>query len=152
MSDSVRPHALQPARLPCPWDSPGESTGVVCHALLQGLFLTQGLNLGVLHCRQILSHRSHQGRLIPVLAPAISLKGSLWNSARAPEGLWPRLSPGSPPRMCTLPLASLAKAPVRLRCHGSSHLPPLTFRTLSWWHQKMALLPFCACFKCTTLF
>ena len=27
-----------------PWDSPGENTGVGCHALLKGIFLTQGLN------------------------------------------------------------------------------------------------------------
>ena len=31
-----------------------KNTGVGCHALLQGIFLTQGLNLGLLHCRQIL--------------------------------------------------------------------------------------------------
>ena len=35
MSDSVRPHRRQPARLPCPWDSPGKNTGVGCHFLLQ---------------------------------------------------------------------------------------------------------------------
>ena len=35
MSDSVRPHGLQPARLLCPWDSPGKNTGVGCHFLLQ---------------------------------------------------------------------------------------------------------------------
>ena len=35
MSDSVRPHRRQPTRLPCPWDSPGENTGVGCHFLLQ---------------------------------------------------------------------------------------------------------------------
>ena len=38
----------------CPWDSPGKSTGEGCHALLQGTFLTQGSNLCLLHCRQIL--------------------------------------------------------------------------------------------------
>ena len=48
-------------RLPCPWDSPGKNTGVCCHFLLQGIFPTQGLNPGLLHCRQILSHLSHQG-------------------------------------------------------------------------------------------
>ena len=70
-------------RLPHPWDSPGKNTGVGCHfllqcqaplsmefsrqeywsgyhSLLQGIFLTQGLNLGLLHCRQILYHLSHQ--------------------------------------------------------------------------------------------
>ena len=35
MSDSVRPHRRQPARLPRPWDSPGKNTGVGCHLLLQ---------------------------------------------------------------------------------------------------------------------
>ena len=35
MSDSVQPHRRQPIRLPRPWDSPGKSTGVGCHFLLQ---------------------------------------------------------------------------------------------------------------------
>ena len=34
MSDSLRPHWLQPTRLLCPWDFPGKSTGVGCHCLL----------------------------------------------------------------------------------------------------------------------
>ena len=34
-------------------DSPGKNTGVGCHFLLQGIFLTQGLNLGLLHFRWI---------------------------------------------------------------------------------------------------
>ena len=35
MSDSVRPHRLQPTRLLHPWDSPGKNPGVGCHFLLQ---------------------------------------------------------------------------------------------------------------------
>ena len=35
VSDPVRPHRRRPARLPRPWDSPGKSTGVGCHFLLQ---------------------------------------------------------------------------------------------------------------------
>ena len=35
MSDSVRPHGLQPTRLLRPWDSPVKNTGVGCHFLLQ---------------------------------------------------------------------------------------------------------------------
>ena len=31
----MRPHRRQPTRLPCPWDSPGKTTGVGCHFLLQ---------------------------------------------------------------------------------------------------------------------
>ena len=45
----------------CPWDSPGKNTGVGCHFLLQGSFPTQGLKPGLLHCRRILYHLSHQG-------------------------------------------------------------------------------------------
>ena len=41
-------------------DSPGQNTGMVCHVLLQGIFLTQGLNPGLQHCRWILYHLSHQ--------------------------------------------------------------------------------------------
>ena len=51
------PHRLWPTRLPCPWDSTGKNTAVHCHALPQGIFQTQGSNLGLLwllHCRQIL--------------------------------------------------------------------------------------------------
>ena len=60
MSSSLWSHGLQPTRLLCPWDSSGKSTGVGCHALLQGIFPTQGLNLCFLHCRQILYCLSHQ--------------------------------------------------------------------------------------------
>ena len=41
-------------------DSPGKNTGVGCHSLLQGIFLTQWSNPGLLHCRQILYHLSHR--------------------------------------------------------------------------------------------
>ena len=40
----------------CPWDSPGKNTRVGCHALRQGIFPTQRLNPGLLHCRWILYH------------------------------------------------------------------------------------------------
>ena len=39
----------QPTRLLCPWDFPGNSTGVGCHFLLQGIFPTQESNLNLLH-------------------------------------------------------------------------------------------------------
>ena len=60
MADSVRPHRWPPTRLPHPWDSPGKNTGVGCHFLLQGIFLTQGLNPCLLWYRQILYRLSHQ--------------------------------------------------------------------------------------------
>ena len=52
-SNSLRPHGLQPARLLRPRDSPGRNTGVGFHALLQGIFPTQGSNPGLLHWRWI---------------------------------------------------------------------------------------------------
>ena len=60
-------HGLQPARLLCPWDFPGKNAGVGCHFLIQGIFLTWGSNLHLLHllpCRQILYPLSHLGSLI----------------------------------------------------------------------------------------
>ena len=48
----------QPARLLHPWDFSGKNTGVGCYFLLQGIFLTQGLNPGLLHCRQTLPFES----------------------------------------------------------------------------------------------
>ena len=42
-------------------DSPGKNTVAGCHALLQGIFPTQGSNPGLPHCRKILYHLSLQG-------------------------------------------------------------------------------------------
>ena len=51
-------HGLYPTRLLCPWDSPGKNTGVGCHFLLQGIFLTQGLHLCLLRLLCLLSPMS----------------------------------------------------------------------------------------------
>ena len=56
----LRTHGLQPSRLLCPWDFPGKNTGVGCHCLLQGIFLTQGLNLCLLHWQADSLPMSHQ--------------------------------------------------------------------------------------------
>ena len=60
-SNSLQPHGLWPSKLLCPWDSPGNNTGVGSLSLLQGISPTRESNLGLLHCRQILSRLSHQG-------------------------------------------------------------------------------------------
>ena len=49
-------------------DFPGKGTGVGCHFLLQGIFLTQELNPGLLHCGQALYPLNHQGS--PWIKPA----------------------------------------------------------------------------------
>ena len=61
MFDSLWSHGLWPTRLLCPRNTQGKNTGVDSHSILQGILLTQGSNLGLLHYRQILYHLSHQG-------------------------------------------------------------------------------------------
>ena len=56
MSDSLQPH-----RLYSPWNSPGQNTRVSSLSLLQRIFPTQRLNLGLLQCRRILYQLSHKG-------------------------------------------------------------------------------------------
>ena len=68
-------------------DSPGKNTGVGCHVLLQRIFPTQGLKPGLLRCRQILYHLSHQGSpwILEWVAYSFSRGSSL-----------PKIKPGSP--------------------------------------------------------
>ena len=70
VSDSLRSYGLKAARLLCPWNFPGKNAG--CHALLPGIFPTQGLNrcllrllrlLCLLHCRWVPYPLSHLGSL-----------------------------------------------------------------------------------------
>ena len=68
VSDSLRPHGLYG-----PWNSPGQNTGMGSLSFLQGIFPTQRLNPGLLHCRQILYQLSHQG------SPCISTEPYLYS-------------------------------------------------------------------------
>ena len=68
MSDCLQQHGLCPpvhvissGHSSIHGNSPGKNTGVGCHAFLQGIFPTQELNPGLLHCRRILYHLSHHG-------------------------------------------------------------------------------------------
>ena len=66
-SNYLPPHGLWP--ILCLQDFPGKNTRVGCHFLLQGIFPTQGLNVGLLHCRQILYFLSQQGWAVTCQAP-----------------------------------------------------------------------------------
>ena len=55
MSNSLRLHGLY-----SPWNSPGQNAEVGYLSLLQGIFPTQGLNPGLLHCKRILYQLSHR--------------------------------------------------------------------------------------------
>ena len=63
VSNSLQPHWLQPTRLLVHGDSQGKNIGVGYHALLQGIFPTQGSNTGLLYWRWILYCLSYQGSL-----------------------------------------------------------------------------------------
>ena len=58
----------------CPRNFPGQNTGVGSHFLFQGIFLTRGSNLPLLHCRRILYHERHLG------SPLKVLRGGKWDS------------------------------------------------------------------------
>ena len=60
-SETLQSHGLGPTRLIHPQNSLGKNTEVGCHFLFQGIFLTQGSNLGLPHCRKILYYLKHQG-------------------------------------------------------------------------------------------
>ena len=64
-SHSVVSDSLWPNGLSSPWNSPSKKSGVNCHFLFQGIFPTQGSNLGLLHSRQILYRPSHCFLSIP---------------------------------------------------------------------------------------
>ena len=70
MSDSLWPHGLY-----SPWNSSGQNTGLGSLSLLQGIFPTQGSNLGLLQCRRILYQLRHKESPI---SSDIVCKMALW--------------------------------------------------------------------------
>ena len=77
-------------RLLCPWNSPGKNTGVACHSLLQRIFLTQVLNPGLIHCRQILyclSYQESQEGIMKAIKWS-EYKLEMFNNRNAPCFLW----------------------------------------------------------------
>ena len=76
-SESVSPSASSDSenpwtgacQAPLSMNFPGKNTGVGSHSLLQGIFPTKGLNLGLPHWRQIYRHLSYQGSPINSMSP-----------------------------------------------------------------------------------
>ena len=61
----LQPHGQKSLTGYSPWDSPGKNTEVGCYFLLQRIFPTQELNLGLLHCKKILYQLSYEGTVFP---------------------------------------------------------------------------------------
>ena len=85
-----------------PWNSPGNSTRVGCHSLLQGIFLTQESNPGLLHCRLIFRPEPPRER---ALGDLIAVFGIAWlvgtSTISLPSylhGIFPLCMPASVPQ------------------------------------------------------
>ena len=102
VSDSLRPHGLQSARILCPWDSSG-NTGVGCRFLLQGIFPTQGSNLDLLCCRQILYHLSYKDMDSSCQFPSAPCHPSRTQGNFLLQRMFPSSSPNPPGRFAFLP-------------------------------------------------
>ena len=88
VSDCLQPMHCDPPGSSIHGDSPGKNTGVGCHALLQRIFPTKGLNqhhLCLLHCRWILYPLTHLGS--PLLCISVVYSISLLSSIHYTEGL-----------------------------------------------------------------
>ena len=100
---SVVSNSLQPHWLSSPWNSPGQNTEVGSLSLLQGIFPTQGLNLGLLHCRRILYQLSHKG------SPRILERVAYPSPVEIPD---PGIEPGSLALQVGSLLTELWKKPI----------------------------------------
>ena len=100
---TLQPHGLESTKLLCPWDFPGKNTGVGCHFLLQGLFLTQGSNPRLLQMSSVpLSHQGSVNGSLPCYwtgqdwcgfqcPQAFAVESGFWHLFPSPttwEGLW----------------------------------------------------------------
>ena len=111
----------------CPWDSSDKNTGVGCHALLQGILSTQGLNPGFLHCRRILYCLNHQG----------SLHGGWKETAYAKPRLGAHMPPSPPDGAAATVRSEGLSWPLRVQ-----HLRSCLFLSTS----PAVILPFCPAF------
>ena len=85
---SATPWTVGPPRLPCPWDAPGQNTGVDCHFLLRGIFPSPGI----------------QPAASPVLAGKVLTPEPTWE---AHHGLLTTTNPAS----CTARVSSFRGSP-----------------------------------------
>ena len=93
LSNSLWPRGLWPTRILCPWDFSGKNTGVGCPFLLQGIFLTQGLNPRALFWQVDSLPRSHLGSLhensiCPQMGAVRSSMWSTWTCTPFDKGSW----------------------------------------------------------------
>ena len=114
-----------------------------CHSLLQGIFLTQGSNLGLLHCRQILYPLSHQGSPVTSITQVLSREGSKWGIEMDSES---SLQPAqqtrlSPPSLLPQTLAFETLSDLTQRRPSVTPCDLLSVRNV---HSELSLSPPCS--------
>ena len=105
------PHGLYPARVLCPWNFLGKSTGVGCHSLLQEIFPTQRSNPGLLHCRQIFLPSEPLGSYLTLLASDAASVLIALRLGNACSNLCLHLHMDFPLCLCLHMVSSLSKYP-----------------------------------------
>ena len=76
-----------PTLCDCPWNFPGQNTGVGGLSLLQGIFPTQGWNPCLLHCRQIPLPAEPQGKPRNTGVGSLSLLQQIFPTQELNRGL-----------------------------------------------------------------
>ena len=105
--------SLWPCGLHSPWNSPGQNPGVGSLSVLQRIFPTQGLNSGLLHCRQILYQLSHQGSPFLGQDPTFPVSEYLFKVFPLPQKSSPHPSSGSN-AVCPVRLVSATNSSMKL--------------------------------------
>ena len=113
-------------------DSPGKNSGVGCHVLLQGIFLTQKLNRGLLHCRWILYQGGIKG--------AIRETREYWSGYLPGYLPDPEIEPGSPALQVDSLPAELPGKPFIQYMSFYSLLISQNMETYPYWCKQLHLL------------
>ena len=147
MSNSLRPHRLQPTRLLHPWDFPGKNTGVDCHFFLQGDLLNLGIEPGSPTLQaDALSSEPHLsllslkqlGIVLESLSEALKMKyypkGQQTRERHyLPLNPAPQALSSSPEKQPDLPISYASFGDILYRIKQKTLLPPFLYR---WQHTK----------------
>ena len=113
----------------CPWNFPGQNTGVGSYSLLQGIFPTQGSNAGLLDFWQILYQLSHQG--YPLCCYCMFINGITFGQRESQNGIMVLLAECQARALSTIPDCYCVAKSLRDRSVVLKNHRPASFLT---WH------------------
>ena len=130
----------------CPWDFPGNSTGVDCHFLLQGIFPTQGSNPGLLHHRQMLYRLSHQGsprrhhqKVLELINEFGKVSGQKINMQRSVVFLYTNSGLAERELMKTIPFTITSRSINYQGIHLTKEVKDLCSKIIRYWRKKLKM-------------